>query len=149
MNTMIIKYKHDVTEQEWLTLRSELWPDCPEQKHIDEIRDIIRNPALNAFFLCTGDSPAVAFAEAAIRTDYVNGCSTSPVAFLEGIYCKEAARRQGFAGQLTGQIKTWGATNGCRELASDTSPENTASQQLHQALGFRETERVIFYCQSI
>ncbi len=34
---------------------------------------------------------------------------------------------------------------GCREIASDTSPENTISQKVHQALGFEETERVIFY----
>jgi aminoglycoside 6'-N-acetyltransferase I len=28
----------------------------------------------------------VTFAEATLRRDYVNGCSTSPVGFLEGVY---------------------------------------------------------------
>ncbi|KJT50368.1 Aminoglycoside 6'-N-acetyltransferase, partial [Salmonella enterica subsp. enterica serovar Heidelberg str. RI-11-013343] len=40
---------------------------------------------------------------------------------------------------------TMGSDKGCREMASDTTPENTISQKVHQALGFEETERVIFY----
>lgn len=149
MEPVMIKNKLAVPEATWLALRQKLWPDCPPQKHRDEIRDIIRNPSLCAFFLCTADGQTAAFAEASVRTDYVNGCTTSPVAYLEGIYCEESARRQGFAGQLIAQVKQWGAENGCRELASDTSPDNTASQRLHRALGFTETERVIFYCQPL
>ncbi|HDU8493869.1 TPA: GNAT family N-acetyltransferase [Morganella morganii] len=149
MEPVMIKNKHDIPETTWLALRQKLWPDCPPQKHRDEIRDIIRNPSLSAFFLCTADGQTAAFAEASVRTDYVNGCTTSPVAYLEGIYCEESARRLGFAGQLIAQVKQWGTENGCRELASDTSPDNTASQLLHRALGFTETERVIFYCQPL
>lgn len=32
------------------------------------------NPSLCAFFLCTADGQTAAFAEASVRTDYVNGC---------------------------------------------------------------------------
>jgi aminoglycoside 6'-N-acetyltransferase I len=35
----------------------------------------------------------VGLVEASIRTDYVNGTSSSPVAFLEGIYVIPEARR--------------------------------------------------------
>lgn len=34
---------------------------------------------------------------------------------------------------------------GCAELASDTALDNLAAQAAHLALGFEETERVVFY----
>ena len=37
----------------------------------------------------------VGLAEAALRSDYVNGTASTPVAFLEGIYVLPAARRHG------------------------------------------------------
>ncbi|MBJ4145321.1 GNAT family N-acetyltransferase, partial [Escherichia coli] len=53
--------------------------------------------------------------------------------------------QRGVAKQLIAAVQRWGTNKGCREMASDTSPENTISQKVHQALGFEETERVIFY----
>lgn len=85
------------------------------------------------------------FAEAALRHDYVNGCTTSPVAFLEGVYVRSRCRKRGVARLLCRAVERWAAGMGCSELASDTDLGNAASQQMHTALGFDETERVIYY----
>jgi aminoglycoside 6'-N-acetyltransferase I len=84
-----------------------------------------------------------------VRTDYVNGTSTSAVAFLEGIYVVPEARRKGVAASLIATIAKWAQSIGCEELASDALLENEASYALHLALGFQETERVIFFRKSL
>ncbi|EJC6509965.1 GNAT family N-acetyltransferase, partial [Salmonella enterica] len=98
-----------------------------------------------ASFIAMADGVAIGFADASIRHDYVNGCDSSPVAFLEGIFVLPSFRQRGVAKQLIAAVQRWGTNKGCREMASDTTPENTISQKVHLALGFEETERVIFY----
>ncbi|EBL5154416.1 GNAT family N-acetyltransferase [Salmonella enterica subsp. enterica serovar Dublin] len=46
------------------------------------------------------DGVAIGFADASIRHDYVNGCDSSPVAFLEGIFVLPSFRQRGVAKQL-------------------------------------------------
>ena len=87
----------------------------------------------------------VGLAEAAMRFDYVNGCASSPVLFLEGIYVRSGWRRLGVARELCRAIEAWGYSHDCLEFASDTSMGNPEAQLLHRALGFTETERVVFY----
>lgn len=84
-------------------------------------------------------------AEVALRFDYVNGTTTSPVAFLEGIYVTPLHRRSGVARELLFSVRAWARTRGCTELSSDTALDNCVSQAAHVALGFEETERVVFY----
>ena len=88
---------------------------------------------------------ALGFVEAAVRTDYVNGTQLSPVAFLEGLYVLPEARRRGVARALVAAVERWALDLGCRELASDASIENELSHTVHRALGFQETERVVFF----
>jgi aminoglycoside 6'-N-acetyltransferase I len=88
---------------------------------------------------------ALGFAEASIRVDYVNGTSSSPVAFLEGLYVLPASRGQGIARQLVAGIQRWAEERGCTELASDALLDNQASHAMHEALGFTETERVVYF----
>ena len=80
-----------------------------------------------------------------MRTDYVNGTNSSPVAFLEGIYVSPSARLQGIARKLLVAAEEWARSLGSREFASDALFENTQSHAMHAALGFTESERVIFF----
>ena len=91
----------------------------------------------------------VTFAEATLRRDYVNGCSTSPVGFLEGVYVKPPYRDRGLAPVLCEALEDWAADLGCIEFASDVLLQNTLGQKVHEALGFEETERVIFYAKRL
>ena len=129
----------------WLALRDGLWPQ-PRDLQLGEMAAIAAEPRRYAAFVAYGhDREPVGFAEAALRTDYVNGAQSSPVAFLEGLYVAPRARRRGVGRALVGEVCRWARALGCREVASDALLGNEASQAVHRALGFAETERVVFY----
>mgnify|MGYP000264156585 CR=1 FL=1 len=81
----------------------------------------------------------------ALRHDHVNGCDTSPVAFLEGIFVCPDDRGCGIARNLVAAVETWAHAQGCSELASDAHLDNLISQAFHQATGFEETDRVVYF----
>lgn len=132
--------------EDWLLLRRALWPDTPEADHRHETRDMLDRPErLAALLALTPENRAAGFAEVSLREDYVNGCETSPVAFLEGIYVDPPFRGRGVARLLCQAAEAWATERGCREFASDVEFHNTDSQRMHEALGFKETERVVYY----
>ena len=134
----------------WLALRQVLWPQCSRERHLSEILSYVASPERYAQFIAYSSSEQpVGLVEASVHTDYVNGTSTSPDAFLEGIYVVPEARRKGVAASLNATISKWAQSIGCKELASDALLENGASYALHLALGFQETERVIFFRKSL
>lgn len=135
------------TSQEgWLDLRRALWPRGTAAEHLAEMQSFLDEPAKYVQFLAHGaDGRPAGFVEAALRTDYVNGTDTSPVAFLEGLYVAPACRHQGIAAALVAAVAAWAVDKGCSELASDALLENTASHAMHAALGFEETERVVYF----
>lgn len=129
----------------WLGLRDALWPQ-PHDVQLLEMAAIVAEPRRHAAFVAYGDTRApIGFAEAALRTDYVNGAQASPVAFLEGLYVAPRARRQGIGRALVAEVFRWARAIGCSEVASDALLANEASHAVHRALGFAETERVVFY----
>ena len=132
---------------EWAALRQALWSSSSIMDHRDEILAVLRAPTEQAVaFVAAGlQTRLCGFAEARIRRDYVNGCDTSPVAFLEGIYVTPDARGQGIGRELGAAVEAWGRERGCMELASDALLGNLDSQVFHGAVGFEETERVVFF----
>jgi aminoglycoside 6'-N-acetyltransferase I len=54
-------------------------------------------------------------------------------------------RRRGVARSLVNAVVTWARGEQCRELASDSLLANTESHAAHGALGFDETERVVYF----
>lgn len=130
----------------WLALRQALWPDTSREEHLSEMASLCTSPLRFVQFIAySGPAAAIGFVEAAVRSDYVNGTRLTPVAFLEGIYVVPGARRQGVARALVDQVERWAAGRGCRELASDAFLDNRVSHAVHRALGFEETERVVFF----
>jgi aminoglycoside 6'-N-acetyltransferase I len=131
-------------DRAWLALRLALWPDDSETEHLAGMADAIARGHYVRLAV-TADGSALGFVEASKRTDYVNGTSSSPVAFLEGLYVVPAARRKGIARTLVGSVATWALREGCSEFASDALFENATAHLIHRALGFAETERVIYF----
>ncbi|WP_283181974.1 aminoglycoside 6'-N-acetyltransferase [Pseudomonas svalbardensis] len=130
----------------WLPLRQALWPDASEKEHRDEIAQQLSEPQRYINFVAyDSQEHPVGLAEASSRRDYVNGTDSSPVVYLEGIYVVPQQRRHGVAARLIEQVAHWGRAQGCLEMASDTSLDNLPSQETHKALGFEETERVVFF----
>ena len=127
-----------------------LWPHCSREEHLADMESFVADPGRYVQFVAYAEPRLpVGFIEASLRSDYVNGTDSSPVAFIEGIYVVPANRRQGIAAQLVESITEWAMSRGCRELASDVLLENRLSQVVHEALGFRETERVVYFCKAL
>lgn len=71
-------------QKDWAALRRALWPDADD----GDMARMLGEPARFAAFIARGaNGRTIGFAEASLRHDYVNGCDTSPVGFLEGICC--------------------------------------------------------------
>ncbi|KVE35481.1 aminoglycoside 6'-N-acetyltransferase [Burkholderia sp. TSV86] len=130
----------------WRRLRHALWPHASNAEHARDIAAQLDAPHRYACFVAVAPAEQpLGFAEIAVRNDAVNGCHTSPVLFLEGVYVDPSLRRRGIARSLIAAAAAWGATRGCSEFASDAPIDNAASYALHRALGFDETERVVFF----
>ncbi|MCB8820645.1 aminoglycoside 6'-N-acetyltransferase [Microvirga rosea] len=128
----------------WARLRAALWPDGAEEEHRAEVEESLSAVDSVAFLALTGEEP-IGFAEVSLRRDYVNGCVSSPVAFLEGIYVDPSHRRRGIAARLVAAAEAWALEQNCQEFASDAELTNTASHDMHKQLGFEETERVVYF----
>lgn len=93
------------TEQAgWLALRQALWPQGSREEHLAEMASFLASPERFAQFVAYASREPVGFAEASARTDYVNGTTSSPVAFLEGLYVAPSARRRGIAASLVAAV---------------------------------------------
>ncbi len=128
-------------------LRQGLWPHLGAAAHRDELAETMTGDRENIVVFVAETAPGVlvGFGEAALRRDYVNGCETSPVGFLEGVYVDAAHRRTGAARAIVEAALRWAAAKGCSEFASDADILNEDSHRMHLALGFEETERVVFF----
>ena len=130
----------------WLALRQALWPGSPESEHLAEMASFLQQPQRFGQFVAYALSrEPIGLAEASLRNDYVNGTTTSPVLFLEGLYVKPEHRRAGVAARLVAAVAAWGRQGGCTEFASDAALDNGLSHAVHKALGFTEEERVVFF----
>jgi aminoglycoside 6'-N-acetyltransferase I len=130
----------------WLSMRVALWADATADDHRGYMAISLAQPErFLQLMMYDENRQPIGFIEGSIRGDYVNGTETSPVGFVEGVYVVPAWRRKGVARQLFAAIGDWTRARGCRELASDALLENEASQRAHRALGFEETERVVYF----
>jgi aminoglycoside 6'-N-acetyltransferase I len=143
---LIIERCSSLDQPGWLDFRLALWPDADADDHRGYMAISLAQPERFLQLMIYDDQRMpVGFIEGSIRGDYVNGTETSPVGFVEGVYVSPAWRRKGVARQLYAAIGDWAKARGCRELASDALIDNETSQQAHRALGFRETERVVYF----
>jgi aminoglycoside 6'-N-acetyltransferase I len=131
----------------WAALRYALWTWDTVEDHAEEAQELYlaSNPDRTAFVALDETGTMIAFAEATLRRDYVEGCETSPVVFLEGIYVIPEARQTGVARSLADTVADWGRAQGCTEYASNALLDNIDSHAFHAAIGFEETERVVFF----
>lgn len=99
----------------------------------------------SAVFAEAMDGQFVGVALCCLRHDYVEGCSTSPVGYIEGVSVHEAYQHQGIAKRLVAECEQWAREKGCTEFASDCALTNTASLAFHLSVGFQEENRIICF----
>lgn len=125
-------------------LRLELWPDIPTEENTVEARTTLAGERPAIFIAETPRGEPVGFAEAALRA-YAEGCSTSPVGYLEGWYVRPHARHRGVGRLLMETAENWAREQGCTEMGSDAESDNIASEEAHQKLGYTITCRLVTF----
>src|SRR5690606_25721280 len=101
-------------------MRHALWPDGPLAEHAHEIDSYFKGglPDLTAALVAVSDDDTLAgFAELAERP-FAEGCTSHPVAYLEGWYVTPGARGRGVGRALITAAEAWARERGHRELAS-------------------------------
>lgn len=104
----------------WARLRQELWPkgDDTHRREAEQFfRDELAEP-LAVLFAEADRDQVVAFVELSIRSN-VEGCSSTAVGYVEGLYVLPDWRNQGVARALLRAPREWAEQRGCREFASD------------------------------
>ena len=146
----VIERCSSLNQPGWLELRLALWPDATADDHRGYMAISLAQPERYLQLMLYDERrQPLGFIEGSIRSDYVNGTGSSPVGFIEGVYVVPSRRRKGVARQLYAAIADWAKARGCRELASDALVDNEVSQRAHRALGFRETERVVYFTKAL
>jgi aminoglycoside 6'-N-acetyltransferase I len=133
--------------KDWLKMRLLLWPECLASDSQKEIGETLSSDRTTAFIALDGDR-VVGFAEVSTR-DYVEGCTTRPVGYLEGIYVHSDFRKKGIARALVRTAESWSRSKGCEEFGSDTRVDDNASISFHKSIGFRETDRQVVFLKTI
>ena len=129
---------------EWRRMRTALWPR-EQSEHDDEIEAYLsaaEDAGAVVLVAARAGGGLAGFVELRLR-DFAEGCTSSPVAYVEGWWVDDDARRQGVGEALMMAAEDWARRRGIRELASDCDFDNDVSLSAHLALGFTEAERVI------
>jgi aminoglycoside 6'-N-acetyltransferase I len=95
------------------------------------------------------NNKAIGFVQCQLRNDYVEGTSTSPVGYLEGIFIQREYRHNGYARELLLKCEKWAKEKQCTEFASDCELDNDTSLEFHLSMGFKEANRIICFIKNI
>jgi len=141
---------HPITpadKSEWLRLRLALWPDSTAVDELPEIELFFAEPprplpdTLHAAFVGKRrDGSCCGLLELSIK-QHAPGCKTDRIGYLEALFVDPDMRRQGVARALIAAGEQWARERGCREIASDTTPNYPHSPALHARSGYREVVR--------
>lgn len=125
-----------------------LWEHHTANELEEELRRVICLTQAAVFIAYCGNI-AIGFAQCQLRFDYVEGTSSSPVVYLEGLYVDEMYRGRQVASRLLHECEVWAAAMGCSEFASDCDLDNVKSLQFHLKSGFIEANRIICFVKQL
>ena len=141
--------KEDRELAKWLApLVKEIWSEHSISDLERILAKYIGGKESTAFYKCI-DGKYVGVALCCLRHDYVEGCSTSPVGYLEGIFVDKEYRNRGIAKELCRTCEKWAKRKGCSEFASDCALTNNESLAFHISIGFKEENRIICFKKEI
>lgn len=141
--------KADINDLAILTrLASRLWSDCPESDLKDGFSSALSDNDCACFIKFEQDR-AVGFAQCGLRRDYVEGTTSSPVGYLEGIFVEKDFRKKGLAKELLLECEKWARAKCCKEFASDCELNNVDSIAFHEKAGFEEVGRIVCFKKNI
>ena len=126
----------------------ELWPSYDYGELKEEYVGIIGS-SKDDVLLYLADNNSVGFNHISIRSDYVEGCNSSPTGYIEGIFVKRHYRKKGIAKALVKEGENWVKEKGCKQMGSNVELHNTDSYHFHRSVGYKEVNRVICFLKDI
>ena len=94
------------------------------------------------YFLIDASDRILGLVELSSR-NIVDGCLSSPVAYLEGLYLKEKYRGKGIGKEAIKLVLNWCREKGFSELATDAEVKNLRAQKFYESIGFQEIDRIV------
>lgn len=132
---------------QWLRMRKILFDDLDNTFHETEMAIYAAAPDKHCL-IAEASGVCAGFAELSLR-NVVDGCLSSPVGYVEGIFVVPEARGRGVSRALIEHAVAWFDRQGCREMATDTLAGDTAAQAFHRQMGFTETYRIVQFRQTL
>lgn len=132
--------------ERWQILRRKLWAQTTDAENCEYFDDFLGNPEKLLIVVAeTEESDLAGFLEAGIRQDYVEGCETARVGYIEGWFVEADFRRQNVGRLLVEFAENWAREQGCEEMASDCDLGNDVSLSAHLRLDYEEVGRSIHF----
>lgn len=125
-------------------MRLALWPDAGWEDLSSEVPEMLSDPDTPVFVAERDEGGLCGFVEASIRPA-ADGIDDAPCAFVEGWWVDPDVRLAGIGRGLILAIEGWARDRGFSDLGSDTELSNEASQRAHEALGFTERSRNVYF----
>jgi aminoglycoside 6'-N-acetyltransferase I len=143
--TVLIRLVQETDQLEWLRLRRALWPTDSPAEHSCEMNTISSNISQQPVFVAEAPGGGLCGMLEDGHHTSAEGCTTSNIGYLEGWFVDAAWRGQGIGRALVAAAEAWARTQGCTEMASDTTPDYPLSPLAHARLGYQETSRRFHY----
>lgn len=129
---------------EWLRLREAVYTGIDRDFHRQEMELFFADHGKLCLLAMTESGAAGGMIEVSLR-NVVDGCLSSPVGYVEGIFVDPAHRGTGLSRRLLSAAEEWCRERGCREIATDAELDNISAQTFHEQMGFEETYRIVEY----
>lgn len=128
----------------WRQFREAIYDTLEDEYHSREMEILLKSDAWHCWFVTDEHNEKIGLVELSLR-NIVDGCLSTPVVYLEGLYLKPEYRNKGLGTQLIKKLRNWCSDQGYSELATDTQITNIKAQQFYEKLGFEEVDRVVEY----
>jgi aminoglycoside 6'-N-acetyltransferase I len=130
--------------EQWALLREAVWPELSDEEHREEMMMLLEEERAEVFVAAAPDGQIVGFVEVALRT-WAEGCTSSPVAYVEGWYVVPAARGKGVGAALVAAAEEWALSRDCLEMASDADALDEGRRRHHHRLGYQEVGHLVHF----
>ncbi len=90
---------------EWVKMIHDLWPHHTLDELREEFLEELGSKKHKHFLALDENGNYLGFINLSLRSDYVQGTSSKPVVYVEGIYVKPEYRKQGVTKQLIHQAE--------------------------------------------
>ena len=126
----------------WKQMRIELYSALDNDYHNEEMETINSSDQWYCRLIKNDADEVMGIIEISYR-NIVDGCISSPVPYIEGLYLYPQYRRNGYGTEILKMIVTWCKKQGYTELATDAQIINTKAHKFYLSSGFEETDRVV------